>query len=140
MHWLGAVALFVAGSVFDVALAPSNTLIGPMLVALWWGATSSRREVTACMYVLGAAFAVATVVSIAEPAALPLPHDDDGVVRAAALGLLLAAGGLLSVRHGARARVFRAGGRRVVVVPPEHTGQRTQLHDGLPSEVPGRDK
>jgi hypothetical protein len=107
-HWLGAVALFVAGSVFDVALAPSNTLIGPTLVAIWWGATSSPRDVTVCMYVLGAAFAAATIVSIAEPAAVPLPHDDDGVVRSAALGLLLAAGGLLSVRHDARARGAQA--------------------------------
>jgi hypothetical protein len=109
-HWLGALALFVAGSVLDVALAPSNTLIGPMLVAIWWGAASPRRDVTLCMYVLGAAFAVATIGFIAEPDALPL-MDDDGVVRAAAVGLLLAAGGFLGVRHlwhGARARMAQA--------------------------------
>jgi hypothetical protein len=101
-RWYWPVALFVAGSVVDASLAPSNTLIGPALVAFWCGATSSRRDETVCMYVLSAVFAAVTIVSVFDPAPLPLPHDEGGIVRSAALGLLLATAGLLSARRIAR--------------------------------------
>jgi concanavalin A-like lectin/glucanase superfamily protein len=99
--WYWPVALFVAGSVLDAAFAPSDTLIGPALVATWFAATAVRREETVTMYVLAAAFAALTIVSIAQPGAVPLPHNDDGVVRSAALGLVLVVSGLVSARRGA---------------------------------------
>jgi hypothetical protein len=101
-RWYWPVALFAAGSVVDVSLAPSNTLIGLALVAFWCGATSSHRDETVCMYLLSAVFAAVTIVSVFDPGLLPLPHDDGGIVRSAALGLLLATAGLLSARRIAR--------------------------------------
>jgi concanavalin A-like lectin/glucanase superfamily protein len=103
-RWYWPLALFVAGSLVDVAFAPSDTLIGPALVALWWGATSSHRDERVIMYVLSGAFAALTIVATTDQASLPLPFDDGGVVRSATLGLLLATVGLLSLRHGRRGR------------------------------------
>ncbi len=103
-RWYWPIALFVAGSLVDVAFAPSDTLIGAALVAIWCGATSSHRDERVSMSVLSAAFAAVTIISIVDPAALPLPRDAGGVVRAAALGLMLAASGLLSLRRSRRAR------------------------------------
>jgi hypothetical protein len=100
-RWYWPVALFVAGSLLDAAFMHGDTLIGPALVAVWFGTTSSNRAETASMCVLSAAFAAVTILSIAEPAALPLPQDDGGVVRAAGLGLLLATAGVLSARRSA---------------------------------------
>jgi hypothetical protein len=88
-RWYWPVALFVAASLVDVALAPSDTLNGPALIALWCAATSSQRGERVCMYALSGLFATVTVLSIADPAALPLPRDAGGVIRSAALGLLL---------------------------------------------------
>jgi hypothetical protein len=102
-RWHGPVALFVAGSLVDVAFAPSDTLVGPALVAIWCAATWSHRDERVTMYVLSAAFAAATILSVVDPAALPLPRDAGGVVRSVALGLWLAAAGLLSLRHSRRA-------------------------------------
>lgn len=101
-RWYEPAALFVAGSVVDAAIAPSDTLIGPALVAIWCGAGSSRRGDRVSMYALAAAFGVVTILSIADPASLLLPRDAGGVVRSAALGLLLAAAGLLTVRRTSR--------------------------------------
>ena len=84
------VALFVAGSAVDAALTPSDTLIGPTLVALWFAMVASRRGDVAVMWVLVAAFAGVTVVSVADPDALALGHDHGGIARSAALGLLIA--------------------------------------------------
>jgi hypothetical protein len=102
-RWHLPVALFLAGSLVDVAFAPSDTLIGPTLVAIWCAATSSHRDERLSLYVLSAAFAAATMLSVADPAALPLPREAGGVVRSAALGLLLAAAGVLSLRGSRRA-------------------------------------
>ena len=103
-HW--PVALFVAGSLVDAAFAHENTLAGPALLALWCGATSSDRAERVVLYVLSAVFALVTIVSIAGPTALPLPSDDGGAVRSAALGLLLIAVSALGLRK-------RAGSRNV---------------------------
>jgi hypothetical protein len=103
-RWYWPVALFVAGSLVDVAFAHGDTLVGPALLALWCGATSSDRTEMVGVYALSAAFAAVTILSVAAPAALPLPHDDGDVVRSAAVGLLLATVGALSVWNGLRHR------------------------------------
>jgi hypothetical protein len=46
------------------------------------------------MYLLSAVFAAATIVSIADQALLPVAPDAGGVVRAGALGLVLASAAL----------------------------------------------
>ena len=106
--YLAPVALFVAGSVLDALLSPSDTLVGPALVAAWCGASAPQRDERTAMYVLAGAFGVVTLVAVADPGALPFPRDDGGVVRAAALGLLLITGGVLSARRSVGARRTRA--------------------------------
>jgi hypothetical protein len=91
-RWYVPLALFVAGSLADLAFAPTDTLIGPALAALGVGATSAQRPLRWSMYAMAVAFAAATVLSLADPAALPLPRDAGGVVRSAALGLVLVVG------------------------------------------------
>jgi hypothetical protein len=97
-RWDRPVALFVAGSVADVAFSPSDTLIGPALVAAWCGATADRPGERAGMYALAAVFAAVTVGSLADQGSLPLPPDAGGVVRAGALGLTLVVAALASLR------------------------------------------
>jgi hypothetical protein len=103
-RWYEPVALFVAGSAIDVALPASDTLVGPALVAIWWTATSMHRDEAVSMSALAAAFTIATVLAIGDSATLPLPQDAGGVVRSAALGLVLATAGALSARRSRRAR------------------------------------
>ena len=101
--WWPPVALFVAGSIVDAALAPSGTLAGPTLVAVWCGVTSPRRREAVLFYVLAAAFTAATVASLAGPDDLEL-SSDGSVARSAALGLVLVTLGLLGARRPAAAR------------------------------------
>ena len=100
----------MTGSVVDALLAPSDTLIGPALVAAWCGASAPQRHERIAMYVLAGGFGTVTLIAIAAPGALPFPHDDGGVLRAAALGLLLITGGVLSARRSVGARRTRAEG------------------------------
>lgn len=97
--WLVPVMLFVAGSLVDVAFTPADALIGPALLAAWCAAAMRGRAAQVSMVVLAAAFAAATILSIAGRTPPLLPPDDAGVARSAALGVLLLEGaGLLSVR------------------------------------------
>jgi hypothetical protein len=99
--WYLLVALLVAGSLADVAFTRTDTVIGAALGALWLAVGGSRRDQRLVMYGLFAGFAAVTVVAVADQAALPLPGDDGGTVRAAALGVLLAAVTLLGLRRDA---------------------------------------
>ncbi len=107
MWWL-PVALFLAGSVVDAALAPSGTLIGVSLVALWYGATASHRGEAASMYLIAAVFTGLTVVSLAGEGGLEHARADGGTARSAALGVLLVTAGLLSAWYGSRGGEQRA--------------------------------
>jgi hypothetical protein len=97
--WWAPVALFLAGSLVDAALAPSATLIGPTLVALWLARTASHRGEAGIMYVLAAVFTAVTVVSVAGGGSLEVAREDGGIARSMALGALLVTAGVLgSVR------------------------------------------
>jgi hypothetical protein len=102
--WWPPVALFLAGSLVDAALAPSGTLVGPILVAAWYAVTASHRVVAASMYFLTALFTGVTVVSIVGQGGSELARDDGSVARSVALGLLFVAAGLLAGRFGSSAR------------------------------------
>ena len=97
--WWQPITLFIAGSVVDAALAPSGTLIGPILVALWLARTASHRGTAATMYLLGAVFTAVSVVALVDPGGPDLTRDDGGIARSAALGLLLVTAGLLAVGY-----------------------------------------
>ena len=95
--WWMPVAVFVLGSLADAVLAPTGTLLGPALVAIWLAATATTVAETS-------AFACAAVVCIGLTLAsragiagvdLSISADDDGAVaRAMALGALFIIAGV----------------------------------------------
>ena len=98
--WWPPVVLFVAGSAVDAALAPSGSLVGLTLVALWLARTAAHRGEAATMYLLAAVFAAVTVASLAGAGEPDLGREDGGIARSAALGVLLVAAGVLGIRYG----------------------------------------
>jgi hypothetical protein len=106
--WWLPVALFLAGSVVDAALTPSDTLIGATVVALWFAVTASRRDEAVSIYLIAAVFTGVTVVSLTGQGGLELARDDGGNARSAALGLLLVTVGLVSALYRSRGGKQRA--------------------------------
>jgi Concanavalin A-like lectin/glucanases superfamily len=107
--WLGAsrawgtpVALFIAGSVVDVSLTSRGTVIGSLLVAIWFALTARRRAVAIAMSALALLLAAVTLAAVADPSSYELARDDGGVARSAALGLVLVTAGLLVLAAQAR--------------------------------------
>jgi hypothetical protein len=96
--WWQPLSLFVAGSVVDAALAPSSTLIGPILVALWLARTASHGGAALSMCLLAAVFTALSVWSLAG--GLEFMRYDGSIARSAALGLLLVTAGLFAARYG----------------------------------------
>jgi hypothetical protein len=94
--WWVPVALFMLGSLVDAALAPSGTLIGPALVAVWLTATAPRL-VERVTFLLATVVCVGlTIGSLTDVAGLEatLAHSDGSIARTAALGALIAIAGL----------------------------------------------
>ena len=102
--WWPPVWLFLAGSLVDVALAPSGTLVGPTLVAAWCGLTASNRLEAASMYLITLLFAGVTVVSLVGHGGIELARHDGGIARSMAIGLLLVTAGLFAARDGRSGR------------------------------------
>ena len=97
--WWVPVALFLAGSAVDAALAPSATLIGPTAVAIWYALTASHRGEAASLYLIAALFTGVTVMAlIGQGGGLELARGDGGVARSAAVGLLLVTAAVLGAR------------------------------------------
>jgi Concanavalin A-like lectin/glucanases superfamily len=105
-RWCWPVGLLMAGSLLDVAFAPRDTLIGPLLAALWCASATARRPVRIVWCTISALFALVTILAVTAQASLPLPSDAGGTVRAGALGLMLVAAALLST---GRARASTPG-------------------------------
>ena len=99
--WWPPIVLFVAGSLVDAALAPSATLAGPALVAIWFALTAADRFDAAVMWLVAAAFTAISAASLAG--ALDLPGDDGDLARSGALGALLIVIGVLGFRRVGRA-------------------------------------
>ena len=104
-------ALFLAGSLIDVALAPSGTLAGPTFVAIWLAITARHRGEAAIMWVTAALLSGLTILPLIGYGGLEIARDDGGVARSAALGALLVLGGALGAlyerREGGRAHRYR---------------------------------
>jgi hypothetical protein len=98
--WWQPVALFLAGSLVDAAIAPTGSLVGPILVALWLAGTAERRAETIAFLLAAAGFAGVTIVWMTDQA---MPRDDGSVARTAALGVLF-------VLAGAASAAFRPRG------------------------------
>ena len=102
--WRPPVALFLAGSLVDVALAPSGTLVGPTLLAAWYALTASQRVEAASMSLITAVFTGVTVASMFGQSDFEPARGGAGVARSMALGLLFVAAGLLGTRYGSSGR------------------------------------
>jgi hypothetical protein len=94
--WWPPIALFLAGSAIDVWLMGPGTVIGPTLVAAWYALTATRRAVAMTMFALAVVLTGVTVLALAGQSVNELARDGGGVVRSAALGLLLITGGVLA--------------------------------------------
>jgi Concanavalin A-like lectin/glucanases superfamily len=100
--WWPPVALFIAGSVVDASLTGRGTVLGSLLVAIWFAFTARRRAVAVGMSAVAVLLAAVTLAAVADPSSYALARDDGGVARSAALGLVLLAGGLLAAAAPAR--------------------------------------
>jgi hypothetical protein len=105
------VVLFLVGSAVDAVLAPSVTLIGPALVAMWCALSAGRRSEAAIMYLLAAAFTAVSVGSVVGPGDIASTDDDGGIARSIALGWLLVTAGVLIALRRSRGREARADER-----------------------------
>ena len=94
--WWPPIALFLAGTVIDLWLTGSGTVIGPTLVAIWYALSARRRVVAMSMFAVAAALTGVTVLALAGQPVNELARDGDGVVRSAALGLVLITSGALA--------------------------------------------
>jgi hypothetical protein len=98
--WHVVVALFLAGCLVDAAVAPSGTVFGPLLAAVGFAATATRRLPVVVGWGIVALFTLVTVVALAHEGGLGdrLARDDGGQTRAAALGALLVVSALTRIR------------------------------------------
>jgi Concanavalin A-like lectin/glucanases superfamily len=117
--WWLPVALFTVGSLGDVALAPSGTLIGPALVALWLAATAPGLVERVSFLVAAAVCIGLTIGSLADLAGLEaaLSRSDGATARTVAIGGLFALAGLMQLAAATRA------GRRPDVAAPQRVPQ-----------------
>jgi len=99
--WWLPVGLFMLGCVADAALAPSGTLIGPTLVALWLGATASSRAEVVSFLLAAAVLTGLTVASLADVAGVDvtLSRADGAIARTAAMGMLFMLAGVQGLRR-----------------------------------------
>jgi hypothetical protein len=104
--WRVAAAMFLVGCVVDAAFAPSATLFGPTLLAVWFAASASDHVEAASGSLLAIALTATTAVSLAGVAwfGIRMEKNDGGLVRSAALGVTLSVIGLAILRYGARSQ------------------------------------
>jgi hypothetical protein len=103
--WLPFV-LFTLGSLADALTSPTVTLLGPLLVAVWFAATATGRIERACLWATAGVLAGVTLGSLAD---LGDVHDalvrlPGGTARSVSLGALFVVAGILAYSHKPRAR------------------------------------
>lgn len=90
--WWLPLALFAMGSLVDAVFAPTGTLIGPALVAVWLAATASSRAelaVFTCTAVVCVGLTFGSLTAIAGLDTAISAEDGGAVARSAAVGALL---------------------------------------------------
>ena len=100
--WWAPAALLLAGFAIDAAFAPSVTLVGVALVAIWCALTAAHRSEALIMSLIAAVCTGLTIMSLAGWGGLEPGHDGGAIPRSAALGALLVTAGLLSALYGLR--------------------------------------
>jgi hypothetical protein len=100
LSWWQPVALFAIGSLGDAVLAPSGTLIGPTLVALWLAAAASNRAEAAAFLLAAVGFTGLTIASLVDLGGTDewLSRTDGSIARAAAMAALFTMAGAARLR------------------------------------------
>lgn len=116
-RWLGArrrawrtgAALFVGGCVLDAVFAPSGTLVGPALLAVWFAATARDRVQAVAGWFVAVALGAGTLAAVADldGIAAAVQKDEGGLVRSVALGVTLCVAGAALVWTAARGQASR---------------------------------
>jgi Concanavalin A-like lectin/glucanases superfamily len=104
--WRIAAAMLLVGCVVDAAFAPSATLFGPTLLAVWFAASASHQIEAAVGWLLASALTATTAASLAGVAwfGIRMQKDDGDLVRSAAFGVALCVIGLVMLRYGPRSQ------------------------------------
>jgi concanavalin A-like lectin/glucanase superfamily protein len=98
--WWLAIVLFALGSFADAVFAPTGTLIGPSLVAVWLAASASNRVESASLFLAAIVGVAVTTASLADVAGVgvALSRNHAAVTRTAALGAIFVLAGVAAQR------------------------------------------
>jgi hypothetical protein len=111
--WRLGTGMFLAGCLADAALAPSGSLFGPALLAVWFAASARDRVQAVAGWLVAAALLAATLASVTDLTGIrsSLEKHDGGLARSAALGMTLCVVGLASLLTARAPRAVRASER-----------------------------
>jgi hypothetical protein len=108
--WLAAAVMILVGCVVDAVVAPSVTLFGPTLLAVWFALSADDGTEAAVGWLVASVLTLVTAASLADLAGVGarMQRDDGGLARSAALGVTLVAIGLVMLRRARPSRRKRA--------------------------------
>jgi Concanavalin A-like lectin/glucanases superfamily len=108
--WPAAAVMILIGCVVDAAVAPSVTLFGPALLAVWFAVSADDGAEATVGWLVTSALTLVTAASLIDAAGVGtrLQRDDGGLARSAALGVTLVAIGLVMLRRSRPSRRTRA--------------------------------
>lgn len=95
--WPAAGVMILVGSVVDALVAPSATLFGPTLLAVWFALSADDGVEAAVGWLVTCVLTLVTAASLTDlaGAGTRMQRDDGGLARSAALGVTLVAIGLV---------------------------------------------
>jgi hypothetical protein len=99
--WALAAGLLLLGCLVDAVLAPSASLLGPTLLAVWFAASASDRVEAAIGWLVAVGLTTATLAARADVAGIDvrMQRDDGGLARTGALGVTMLVIGLVTLRR-----------------------------------------
>ena len=109
--WRLGTAMFLAGCLADAAFAPTGSLFGPALLAVWFAASARDRLQAVAGWLVAVALLAATFASITDRGVSSLDKHDGGLARSAALGVTLCVIGLTSLVAARAPRAAPPSGR-----------------------------
>jgi hypothetical protein len=91
--------MILAGCLADAAIAPTGTLFGPALLAVWFAISARDRIQAVAGWLVAAALVAASVASITDRAGIrsSLEKHGGGLARSASLGITLCVIGLATL-------------------------------------------
>ena len=108
--WPAAAGMILVGCIVDAVFAPSVTLFGPTLLAVWFAVSADDGREAAVGWLVTCVLTLVTAVSLTDLAGVGsrMQRDDGGLARSAALGVTLVAIGLVMLRRDPPSRRQRA--------------------------------